>query len=310
MPDYVWRVSFILNGAKCDRTVSSGDWSIDKLKPKNKKERVKFTRRFKNTKYQDYWDVYGSAEKEVTDLLNAMSISYFTVESAYFPIASDFELSLENENELRQTGQRTPSHGKFRFTYRLTLSNSDLEATLKRVTKIASSSNEDIVKHCLTIYRRGLSYEDPFEKFFTIWRAFNAICNHFSTKRSEKQIIEDALQKLSQQDIEHLIKTYSNFTKDSELGLILANHKYDLFNYLVGKNLVNDYGKSRSQELKQALSARQPEEIIKKATLCIYDVRCKYVHGSDSQIMKQERLFTVSSAFLSPLLVLLLYKLL
>jgi len=64
MPDYVWRVSFILNGAKCNRTVSRGDWSIDKLKPQNKKERVKFTRIFKNTKYQDYWDVYDSAEKE------------------------------------------------------------------------------------------------------------------------------------------------------------------------------------------------------------------------------------------------------
>lgn len=178
------------------------------------------------------------------------------------------------------------------------------------VAEIESSANKDIIKHCLTIFRRGISYEDEFEKFFTIWRAFNAIYNHFSNRRTERNKIEDALQQLDQRDVTHLIQTYSNVTSSAELELILVNHGKNVFNYLASKNIENDYGVNYSQSLSNVITSGNQEEIIKNAVLCIYTIRCKYVHGSDSLLTKEKNLFTICSAFLSPLLILLLMKLL
>jgi len=310
MAEYVWRISFILNGARCEQAVSGGDWSINELKPKNKKKRVRFTRRFRSTEFQDYWDVYDAAKKQVDEFLDVMSIGYFSVENVYFPTVSDFEVVLENVGELIQSGQRVPAHGEAKFTYNLLLNNTGLATTLSSVSKISFNPNKDVIRHCLHIYRQGLSYEDSFDKFFTLWRAFNALYNHLSTRSSEVRRIEEALQKFDQNDRDHLIKTYSDFPRNTELGLILASHKFNLFNYLVSNNLVDGYGNTRSQDLRRALLLGQSEDIIRHAILCLYVVRCNYVHGSASQIAKQGNLFTVSSAFLSPLLVLLLNKLL
>jgi hypothetical protein len=310
MVEYIWKISFVLNGARCEQATRSEEWSIDELEPKNKKKRVRFTRRFRSKEFQDYWDVYDAAKKQVDELVDAMSVSYFCVVNTYFPTVSDFEVVLENIKELIQADQHVPSHGEIKFTYNLLLNNNGFATTLGFISKIACSSNKDIIRHCLHIFRQGLSYEDSFDKFLTIWRAFNALYSHLSTRESEVRKIEEALQHLNQNDKDHLIKTYSNFPPDTELGVILANHKFNLFDYLVDSNLIDDHGNVRSEDLRRALLSGQSEDIIRNAILCLYVVRCKYFHGSASRITKQENLFTVSSAFLSPLLVLLLKKLL
>ena len=93
-----------------------------------------------------------------------------------------------------------------------------------------------------------------------------------------------------------------------ELELILVNNRKSVFNYLASKNIENDYEVNYSQSLSNAISNGNQEDIIKNAILCIYAVRCKYVHGSDSSITKEKKLFTVCSAFLSPVLILILLK--
>jgi len=303
MSDYEWKISFVLNGAKCEEKVSEGGWSIHQLSSRNGKERLEFAYRFKTAANEDYEKIYCLAQERVNDLLDAMSAGlFFSLEHVYFPTISDFEVVLENKAELVRMGQPIPSRFTINFKYNLVVSNSGLRTALENLQKLASSPNRDTLRHCLRIYRRGLSYEDSFDKFFTLWRTFNALYNHYSTKRSETERIRETLHELGQNERELLIRTYSKVPDNSELAFTLARHNYDLFTYLASKNLVDDYGNDRSNQLSNALASRQSEDIIIGAILCLYVIRCWYAHASDSDITKDEEIFKVGSVFLAAVL--------
>ena len=142
-----------------------------------------------------------------------------------------------------------------------------------------------------------------------MWRAFNALYNHFSTRRTQTEKIRESLTNLNQTEIDELVKTYSDVPRDSELAIISSTANFNIFTYFTNRNLIDDRGHNRSRELAQAISSGVSQEIINSTILCIYAIRCKYVHGSESQIINDEGLFHVSSVFLSDLLGKLLSKL-
>lgn len=65
---------------------------------------------------------------------------------------------------------------------------------------------------------------------------------------------------------------------------------------------VDDHNHNRSQELSQALQGGVSTEIIRGTLMCLYAIRCKLAHGSDSVITSNEHLLHVGTAFLSSLL--------
>ena len=308
--DYHWKVSFVLNGAKCKKDFTYYRWVVKQLSIKGGKPRIQFSLRFTKRHYQDYWRIFDLAEKKVSKILDTMAPGlFYNLGSPYFPVVADFEVVLENEKQLRAAGQQIPSHGSIRFTYKLLLSPAGFKTTLKQLSKIAKSPNKKILQHSLHLYRRSLSCEDEFDKFFTLWRSFNALYDHFSTGNYETRRILQILQKLGPNDVNYLVKTYSNVPSNSEIALVVARYKYDLFRYLVSRKLVDKRKNNRSHELKKAISTGQQTAILERAVLCLYVVRCNFAHGSDSQIVKDQRLFQVSSTFLAALLMCLQSKL-
>ena len=308
--DYQWKITFVLNGAKCNKRFATGGWLVRKLSPKGGKPRVQFTLEFTRRRYQDYWRVFDFAEKKVNKILDAMAPRlFYNLGHPYFPVVSNFELILKNEAQLRAAGKKVPPHSVLRFKYKLVIAPAGLQATLQYNSQIAKSSNDKILRHALHLYRRGLSYEDDFDKFFTLWRSFNALYGHFYKKGSEPQRISQILQRLASNDIAYLITTYSKVSSKSELAIPLAGHNYNLFKYLVSRNLIDNQKRNRSQELGKAISTAQQADILEKAVICLYVVRCNFAHGSNSQVVKDEILFRVSATFLAALLMCLVSKL-
>ena len=298
--DYHWKLSFILNGAKCKKDFTYYGWAVKQLPFKGKKPRIQFTLRFIRGHYGDYWRIFDLTQKRVDKILDVMAPGlFYAIGSPFFPTVSNLELTLENEQQLRTAGQRIPSHSTFRFTYNLTLGKTGFKMALQHNSKIGKSPNKKTLRHFLLLYRKGLSCEDEFDKFFTLWRSFNSLYNHFCKGNSETQRIQKILQKLGPSDIAHLIGTYSKVSSNSEIALLVAKCKYNLFGYLVKRNLVDSRKRNRSQELKRAMSTGQQPDILEKAALCLYVVRCNFAHGSDSQIVKDQGLFKVSSTFLA-----------
>ena len=308
--DYQWEASFTLNGAKCRKKFAARGWLVRNLPSKGKKPKVQFVLQFTKRKYQDYWRLFDSIEKRVDEILDTMAPDlFFNLGSPSFPVVSDFELKLKNVAQLLAAGKKVPSHGLLHFTYNLVISPTGLRQTLKRDSQIQRSSNARIIRHALQLYRRGLSHEDCFDKFFTLWRSFNAIYNHFSKRKSEPEQISDALQILNSNDITYLITTYSNVQPNSELAIPLSKNSFNLFQYLAGRKLIDLKNRNRSQELRQAISAGQRPAMLEKAVLCLYVVRCNFAHGSNLQITKDKDLFLVSATFLAALLMCLRSKL-
>jgi len=308
--DYQWKITFVLNGAKCNMGFTTGGWLVRKLSPKGGKPRVQFTLEFTRRRYQDYWHVFDFAEKKVNKILDAMAPGlFYNLGHPYFPIVSDLELILKNEAQLRAAGKKVPPHGLLRFKYNLVITPAGLKATIQYNSQIAKSATARILRHALQLYRKGLSNEDDFDKFFTLWRSFNALYDHFYKGRTESQRISQILQTLASNDIAYLIATYSKVSPKSELAIPLAGHNYNLFKYLVSRNLIDNRSRNRSQELGKAISTAQQADILEKAVLCLYVVRCNFAHGSNSQIVKDEILFRVSATFLAALLMCLVSKL-
>ena len=308
--DYHWKVSFVLNDAKCQNDFTYYNWVVKQLPVKRGKSRVQFSFVFTRRRYDDYWHIHALAEKKVYKILDTMSPGlFYNLGYPFFPMVSDLELILENIQQLKAAGQQIPSHGSLWFKYNLSLSKVGFKSALRRNSRINKSANRRILRHFLLLYRRGLSCEDDFDKFFTLWRSFNALYNHFCKGKYESPKICRILKKLDPRDITYLVGTYSKVSRSSEIGLLLVKHGYNLFKYLANRKLVDSRNRNRSQQLRKAISSGRQEDILEKAMLCLYVVRCNFAHGSDSQIIKDRNLFRICSTFLAALLMCLESKL-
>lgn len=235
---------------------------------------------------------------------------FFNINATTFPAVSDVELELQNEIEIIRAKQKLPFRGNLRFTFNTVFTPKNFDNIFANLSAIEASQNKDIIHHSLSLYRQGLSYSDPFDRFFTLWRAFNAVYDFYSPKDGEAARVTDSLStKLDNADLHLLIDTFSNFPHDSEDALILSKYNFNLFQYLVSLNLIDAHGKDRSGELATAIAANSPIDIVNGAVLCLYVLRCTYAHGSDSQIMQKQEVFMVSSTFLRILLSHLINKL-
>ena len=73
------------------------------------------------------------------------------------------------------------------------------------------------------------------------------------------------------------IKKYINDLDDTDLSLLHARH-VGLFEALKQANIVDRHGNSRSKALQQVLDSDSKKEIVKKATLCVYELRNRFAH--------------------------------
>jgi len=309
MVNYIWKATFILNNASCDRTFHRNGWMIESIPPDHKIRRVKLTKNFEETTCRDYWTVFHDIDTEFAKLLNAsMSGLLFYQNLGHFPIVSEKNLELMNTSEIHAAGQEVPIRLTMTVTNTLDLSENHFDAVLRNLRVIENSANRDLIHHCLHLFREGLSHSDYSDKFFTLWRAFNALYNHLSLSRYELTNVKGSIDQLSNDQVDLIIDTFRNVTID-DLRLVLLNQGSNLFNYLANSGCVDDRGNDRSQELQSALTTGNRKDIVRRATLCFYVLRCKFAHGSDQMITQNEALFKAGSYYLSLLLSILINNL-
>ena len=96
--------------------------------------------------------------------------------------------------------------------------------------------------------------------FFFYWIKFNTIYNQISQRYESKRI-----------------ENYVGNLNAPEINLIYAKHE-DLFDALSKAKIYARRGNSRSDSLTQALGTNNKTKIVKLATLCVYELRNKFVH--------------------------------
>lgn len=248
MADYRWEISFILNGARCNGVITRNNWSVEELPPIGRTKRVKVACLQIESSYRDYWAVYNDGEKLRDEFLDAMAAgTLFSLDHIHFPKFSDFQVKLLNEGELVKIGARIPSKSSLTFTYSRVINPSGLQVILTNISKIAAASQTHLLRHMLTLYRKGLTFDDVSAKFFTLWRAFNAFYSNVSNRQHEWERIEDSVNSLNNNDINLLIRDYSNISPNAgELSIILAGSNGSLYEHLANSNIIDDHNHNRS----------------------------------------------------------------
>lgn len=156
------------------------------------------------------------------------------------------------------------------FPFTFTIEEKNFDAILQNLSRIDACPTKDIIHHSLHLFRQGLSYSDLFDKFFTLWRSFNSLYNHFHPTGHESTRIRETLKRLDTAAVDDLVNTYSDVSMSAELTYILRNHQKNLFNYLATAGLIDDHRNNRSQELADALNSGNHEDILRNATFCFY----------------------------------------
>ena len=98
------------------------------------------------------------------------------------------------------------------------------------------------------------------------------------------------------------IEKYIDDLDDDEVSFLHAKHG-SFVRELAQANIVNRKGHSRSDALKQAFGSGNDNEIVKKATLCVYELRNCFAHEGAFNFDK----ITQAAAFIRELTYLKLY---
>ena len=112
---------------------------------------------------------------------------------------------------------------------------------------------------CYLVEERKIG--DDAADFFLSWINFNKkYCVHKNMKHEYERI-----------------EKYIDGLDDTDLSFLHARHE-NFFTALKQVNIVDRHKNSRSKALQQALDSGNDKEIVKKATLCVYELRNSFAH--------------------------------
>lgn len=219
------------------------------------------------------------------------SIVLTEVECLSFP--DEFELQIENEEEIRQAG--LPLCGKIgKFAVlRPSCPNVTKEEIEQNFRAVISLSCEELDDSLYWVYLantacefdHGISNHDLVKQFRLIWSAFNRIYNLYSGKKYERERIEE----FAYMDI--TIKFFNEQIKNWRFNEHVKK--------LIDAQLYVKNGKENvSEELRKAKENKNLKEISKYVLLSLYAVRNSLFHG---EARKEIELSRVCLLLLSPL---------
>lgn len=146
-----------------------------------------------------------------------------------------------------------------------------VEIHLEKLSAISRGNiwflKESEVRKILEWIKKSEMERDGFNKFFSLWVAFNVFYNLYSDESSEKNKVKDVLNLLERQEkkeiVEKLRKKVENWFSDVHVLRIRYGNRYE----------------EVKEKCKGFLEKEDYEKTLEYLMLCLYAVRCNLFHG-------------------------------
>lgn len=223
----------------------------------------------------------------------------------------DFELQLENWDELYAAGLNPPAKGKFEMRNTSTLSQVFVTATWDTFSKLRNHNDSEVILRTLRLLRRSMVEDDEYDRFSKVWRSFNAFYNHLAGTRStpESDRIKNFAIRLCSIAMRPkgwlegvVTECWTPLPKPTELKDYLTltlslNNWTSVMDCFIKQNFQDNHGNNLSQSLAAAVAANDVSKTLEFSLLCLYVERCKVEHG-ETISENEKNLLYVCAAYL------------
>jgi hypothetical protein len=221
----------------------------------------------------------------------------------------EFNLDLENWEELYKAGLNPPSRGQFQIRNTSTFRQDFVTAVWNGYSKLTAQRDAELVFRVLRLLRQSMIEDDEYDRFSKIWRSFNAFYNHFApnqrTPESDRiknfagSLCSTALRPNGwlQGVIEECWTPLPKPTplKDHlTLTLYLGNWA-SIMDCFIKQNFIDRNGNKQSQNLATAVAAKNVSDALESSFLCLYVERNKVAHGETISEDERNLLYVCAS---------------
>jgi hypothetical protein len=220
----------------------------------------------------------------------------------------DFDIELENREEIPNSGIQPPTKVSIQIRNTSTFKRDEFVLpSWESASKLSTHHDADLIFRILRLLRHSILEDDEYDRFSKISRGFNAFYNSRSTQPSEASRIRKFAQKVSPSlayskgwlatVLTQYCTALPNPTSiDDYLTLVLTRRNWScIMDSLVKRNLVNDKGVNHSQNLANAVAAKNLPSILESALLCLYVERNKVMHGEIISDDERDLLYVCAS---------------
>ena len=221
----------------------------------------------------------------------------------------EFELKLENWEELYKAGLNPPALGKFETKNTSTYSQDFVSVTWTSYSKLAAHEDAVPIFRVLRLLRQSMVEDDDYDRFSKVWRSFNAFYNHMTTSPSspEADRIRNFASSLCSVALrpkgwlEGVInECWTPLPKPTPLKdhlrfVLTLNNWVSIMDCFVKGNLIDRNGNNHSQNLAAAIAAKNFANALESSLLCLYVERNKVLHGETLEERERVLLYVCAS---------------
>lgn len=270
--EYVWKVSFRLEDWKLSRK-----WSKDNLYmfPHATKRKVLSDKHeirgfyIARTKDDNQEEAVEKAKERIEGVIASLSSMTGTegLTASYI-----WPPEVVNEKELRKKGlpvtRKIPHPLVLRVQRPITPQH--LDSSFGFLQRVGALPNRDAFRVTMNWFKRGVDYDEPYDRFIALWISFNALYNLYYPKS-----VDDT-------DTAKMDNLALNLFSEARAKQLLNSHSKTVSQLITLKgSFLSQSGKTDyAAELEKELLAGNYREALRNAIRCLYGIRKTLFHGA------------------------------
>jgi hypothetical protein len=178
--DFKWKVTFNILNSEPNQALSVDGFNFERH-PESTKDLRKTLVTYRFSTGDVYSPSIFDETKELIDRFLAvgdvnLAMTGWDVRE---PI-EDFEMELENWEELLKAGLNPPSKGQFQMRNTSTLNQAFVSAVWNGFSKLSTHKDCEVIFRVLRLLRQSMVEDDEYDRFSKVWRSFNVFYNHLA----------------------------------------------------------------------------------------------------------------------------------
>lgn len=306
---FKWKATFNLLNAEPNQSLSVDGFGFERH-PESSKDLLKTLVTYRFTTGNAFSpNIYDETKEMVDKFLAVGDVNLAMTGWDVRESVEDFELQLENWEELHIAGLNPPARGTFQTRNTSTLSQEFVTATWNSFSKLSTHADSEVIFRALRLLRHSMVEDDEYDRFSKIWRSFNAFYNHLAGTHGtpEPERIKNFASRLCSIAMRPkgwldgvVVESWTPLPKPTPLKdhltlTLTMNNWSSVMDCFAKQNFQDNHGNNLSQSLAAAVAANDVAKALEVSLLCLYVERCKVEHGETISENERNLLYVCTS---------------